>query len=197
MLSALSPVPESASPGHFYMSAFGPQGHLSASSEHGIGWRTLGTSTCPNTRDRVSPKNEHHLKKNCSWRIQREQTHLEGKPAALIRMVSRTPQALSCCTARFSSNLGRNKRWVWDQVCITWGSRLCAQDRSGTVGSRGGMWWVVNKVLLKLRGNRGQPGWRIVWARWHFLLASPRATGVFVCLGFEKSSTQVHIWKKR
>lgn len=75
MLSALSPVPESASPGHFYMSAFGPQGHLSASSEHGNGWRTLGTSTCPNTRDRVSPKNEHHLKKNCSWKQSKESKH--------------------------------------------------------------------------------------------------------------------------
>ena len=33
------------------------------------------------------------------------QAHREGKPAALIRMVSRTPHALSCCTALFSSNL--------------------------------------------------------------------------------------------
>lgn len=35
-------------------------------------------------------------------------THREGKPAALMRMVSRTPQALSCCTALFSSNLRVN-----------------------------------------------------------------------------------------
>lgn len=37
------------------------------------------------------------------------QTHLDGYPAALIRMVSRTPQARSCCTARRESNLrGQN-----------------------------------------------------------------------------------------
>lgn len=34
-----------------------------------------------------------------------ELTHLDGYPAALIRIVSRTPQARSCCTARPESNL--------------------------------------------------------------------------------------------
>lgn len=34
--------------------------------------------------------------------------HLDGYPAALIRIVSRTPQARSCCTARRESNLQRH-----------------------------------------------------------------------------------------
>lgn len=40
-----------------------------------------------------------------SFTSEKCQAHREGKPAALMRMVSRTPQALSCCTALFSSNL--------------------------------------------------------------------------------------------
>lgn len=39
----------------------------------------------------------------------KEWTHLDGYPAALIRMVSRTPQARSCCTARLESNLQRRE----------------------------------------------------------------------------------------
>lgn len=37
---------------------------------------------------------------------------------------------------------------------------VCTPRREVAHWGAGWMWWVVDMVLLKLRGNRGQPGWR-------------------------------------
>lgn len=42
--------------------------------------------------------------------------HLDGNPAAEIRMVSRTPHALSCCTALLGSNLWKTKANLMEAV---------------------------------------------------------------------------------
>ena len=46
--------------------------------------------------------------------------HLDGYPAADIRIVSNTPQALNCWTARFGSNLTlQNIKSVSTRICLT------------------------------------------------------------------------------
>lgn len=97
-------LPVSASLIHFCKFAFCHSTRLFASLGHGSGWKILGRSTYEKKLTWA------YLKKHNSLLLEpllseKCRAHREGKPAALMRIVSRTPQALSCCTALFSSNL--------------------------------------------------------------------------------------------
>lgn len=196
MLSALSPVPESASPGHFYTSAFGHQEHLSASSEPGNGWRTLGTSTCP--KSRVSVLALSISLKRTAAGSNPERANTPGGEAGSTdsdRLQDTTSSQLLHCPL-FIKPRQEQKVAVGPGLCYLGVLVVCTSRRELAQWRAGWMWWGVDKVLLKLRGNRGT-AWLEIWAHWHFLLASTRATGAFVCLGFEKNSKQVHTWKKK
>lgn len=141
MLSALSLVPESASPGHFYRSAFGHQGHLSASSEPGNGWRTLGTSTCPKSRVWVPTANI------TLQELQLEQSKGANTPGGEAGGTdpdglqdTTSPQLLHCPLLI--------KPRQEQKLAVGCGTRLAlsggpgcvhTQERSGTVGSRVGV----------------------------------------------------------
>lgn len=147
MLSAPGPVPESASPGHSYTSAFGHQGHPSASSEPGNGWRTPGTSTCPKSKAPVPTMNMTSRRTAAGSNAERADTPGgEASSADPDGLQHTTGSQLLHCPLLIKPR-EEPKVALWDE-----GLGLhCLGVLEVAQWGAGGVWWVVGKVLLKLR----------------------------------------------
>lgn len=130
----LKGLPPRAALEHSGKWVFRRRGFLFVSWEHDSDWRTPDKSTWPEQKEQqCSVDWESGLlymyAGNANLVFSRFNSYLEGKPAAEIRMVSRTPHALSCWTARWGSILQTHRENFNDFKLHDWKCLWCSDDQ--------------------------------------------------------------------